>query len=72
MLMLKLHNHINHIMKEKNITQLQLSEMTGIRQAGISELLNLKRQSINLKHLELIINVLGIKDIEKCFTIENE
>ncbi|MGM7720534.1 helix-turn-helix domain-containing protein [Metabacillus sp. Hm71] len=70
--MLKLQVNIKQLMKEKNITQLKLSELTGIRQAAISELINMKRQSININHLEAIINVLRVKDISKYMEIIEE
>jgi putative transcriptional regulator len=67
--MLKLKCNLRHIMKEKNVTQKELEARTGIRQAGISELINLKRRAINLEHLETIMNELNIKDASRLFEI---
>lgn len=60
---------LKQIMKDKNITQLELSELTGIRQAAISELLNMKRQSVNIHHLNSIITALNITDVNSLFEI---
>ena len=63
---------LKELMKGKNITQLALSEETGIRQAAISELINMKRQSVNIEHLNLIITAMKVSDVNKLFEIVEE
>jgi transcriptional regulator with XRE-family HTH domain len=67
--MLRLEVTLKEVLKENNLTQKNLSELTGIREAAISELSNKKRGSINIKHLETIINRLNINDITKIINI---
>lgn len=52
-------------MEEREITQLKLSEMTGIRQAAISEIVNNRRDTINKIHLETICKALDITDFNE-------
>lgn len=53
---------LKEVMEERGITQLKLSEITGIRQAAISEIVNNRRDTINKNHLETICNALEITD----------
>ncbi|KYG90883.1 hypothetical protein A0U40_17595 [[Bacillus] sp. KCTC 13219] len=55
---------LKEILKERGITQLELSEMTGIRQAAISDLVNNRRDTINKSQLESICKVLKIKSFD--------
>jgi len=56
---MKLHEQVAAIRKQKGITQVELSERTGIRQAAISNF-EKGKASINSKNLELIFNELNI------------
>lgn len=56
---------LKEIMEERALTQLKVSEMTGIRQAAISEIANNRRDTINKVHLETICKVLDIKDFNE-------
>lgn len=66
---MKIEIKLKQLMIEKNITQSELSELTGIRQAYISELVNMKRQSVNLNHLASIIRVLNVRDMNRVLGI---
>lgn len=56
---------LKEVMEERGLTQLKLSEMTGIRQAAISEIANNRRDTINKAQLETICKVLGIIDFNE-------
>ena len=59
-----LHIKLKEILAERNITQKQLVEMTGLRPAAISELVNNQRTSITKVHITKICEALEIKRIE--------
>lgn len=63
---------IADVLKEKGITQTELSKKAGIRQAAISELTRTDRQRVNLIHLEKIAEALDIDDITELLVIENK
>ncbi|MGR6906870.1 helix-turn-helix domain-containing protein [Lysinibacillus sp. BSL11] len=56
---------LKEVMKERGLTQLKLAEMTGIRQAAISEIVNNRRDTINKSHLETICKALEINDFNE-------
>lgn len=55
---------LKEVMEERGLTQLKLSEMTGIRQAAISELVNNRRDTINKAQLETICKALEITSFD--------
>lgn len=55
---------LKEIMKERNITQLELSKLTGIRQAAISDMANNRRDTINKDHFKAICKVLEIESFD--------
>lgn len=60
---------LKDILKEKNITQKELAEMTGLREATISELANNSRNAINKDHLILIMKALNITDLNRIINL---
>ncbi|MCM3497664.1 helix-turn-helix transcriptional regulator [Paenibacillus lactis] len=62
---------LNEVLQSRNLTQTQLSEMSGVRQAAISEMSRNIREQVNLKTLEKIADALNIDDITELITIEN-
>lgn len=56
---------LKEIMDERDLTQAKLSEMTGIRQAAISEIVNNRRDTINKAHLQTICKALEITDFNE-------
>ena len=56
---------LKQLMKENNLTQEQLSEMTGIRRATISEISTNGKTAMNRVHLSRIAEVLEIEDIRE-------
>ena len=68
---MKLYVRLAEILKERNMTQIELKELTGIRAAAISELANNQRRSINRDHLERIANALDITEISELITLKD-
>lgn len=56
-------------MKERNLTVRQLAELSGLRIATISELMNGKKGSINFAHIFLLMMVLRIEKLEDLIDI---
>ena len=56
---------IKELLKENNISLRELSRLTDIRHATLSELSNQKRQNINFRHIEKIAEALQIDDIRE-------
>ena len=63
--------NIKDLLKEHDISLRELSRLTDIRHAALSELSNHKRQNINFKHIEKIADALGIDDIRKIIDLRN-
>lgn len=63
---------INELLKQENISLRELSRLTDIRHAALSELANQKRQNINFSHIEKIADALNIEDIRDIITIEDK
>lgn len=60
-----MHVRLKEVLAERNITQKQLVEMTGLRPAAISELVNNQRMSITKEHITKICEALEITDIKQ-------
>jgi len=69
--MRKITIRLNEVMKERGLTQTQLSEMAKVRQAAISEMSRNLREQVNLRTLEKIADALDIDDISELIVIEN-
>jgi len=63
---------LKQLMKENNLTQEQLSEMTGIRRATISEISTNGKTAMNRIHLARIAEVLEIDDIRELIDFKEE
>lgn len=63
---------INELLQQENISLRELSRLTDIRHAALSELANQKRQNINFSHIEKIADALNIEDIRDLITIEDK
>lgn len=67
--MKKVKLQINQLLSNHDISLTQLHVKTGIRLAALSELANGKRQRIQFKHLEKIVQALDIEDMNEVFSI---
>ncbi|GAF12475.1 transcriptional regulator-related protein [Bacillus sp. JCM 19046] len=56
---------IKQLLTDHNLSLRELSRLTDIRHAALSELANGKRQNINFNHIERIAEALDIKDIRE-------
>ena len=69
---MEVHVKLKEVLVEREITQKQLVEMTGLRPAAVSELVNNQRTSINKDHIARICEALGIKKIEEIIELVND
>lgn len=69
---MKLRVKLDEVLKDRNMSQKDLAELTGIRPAAISELYNNQRKSINREHIEKIAAALNISDINELITLDKE
>ena len=56
---------IPELLRKHGISLRELSRLTYIRHAALSELSNQKRQNINFAHIEKIAEAFGIQDIRE-------
>ncbi|ALP36775.1 hypothetical protein ASL14_11980 [Paenibacillus sp. IHB B 3084] len=61
---------LKNLLREKGWEQKKLAELTGIREATISEMVRNKNKMFPRQALEKIINVLDIDDIGKLLRVE--
>ncbi|WP_286923200.1 MULTISPECIES: helix-turn-helix domain-containing protein [Lysinibacillus] len=54
---------IHELVNQRGISLRELSRLTDIRHAALSELANQKRQNINFSHIEKIADTLELDDI---------
>jgi putative transcriptional regulator len=54
---------LREILKRKGVTQKELAEMTGIREATISEMVNDSRSVYNKEHIVKVMDALHIEDL---------
>ena len=64
--------HLKQHMKERNLTQTQLAEMSGVRQAAISQLSRGHSEKLHVPTLEKLAYALGITDITKLLSLEEK
>lgn len=62
---------IKPLLKKHNISLRELSRLTDIRHAALSELSNNKRKNINFSHIEKIAQALNISDIREIIDLED-
>ncbi|OAB39276.1 transcriptional regulator [Paenibacillus macquariensis subsp. defensor] len=63
---------LKEAMKNRGVTQLQLSKIANVRQAAISELCRDAREEVNLDMLTRIAKALKITDISELMQFEDE
>ncbi|CAN7225026.1 helix-turn-helix domain-containing protein [Rossellomorea sp. LjRoot5] len=70
--MVKVTIKIRSLLEERGMSLRELSRITDIRHAALSELQNGKRESINFGHIERIAQALGITDIRDIIDLTDE
>ena len=61
---------LKDLLEEKKITQKKLSEMSGVRESTISDIVRGTRTVINFEHLSKIAEALEISDIREIINFE--
>lgn len=56
---------INEILKEREMSQKALCELSGLRPTTVSEMCRGVRTTVNLQHLETLIDTLEIEDFNQ-------
>ena len=64
--------NIKELTKKHNISLRELSRLTDIRHAALSELANQKRENINFSHIEKIAEALEISDIREIIELKED
>nr|WP_276616040.1 helix-turn-helix transcriptional regulator [Paenibacillus timonensis] len=68
---MKIKVKLKGLLKERGITQMELSERTGVAQARISKLCSPDRQEVNLEMLAKIAHALEVSDIRLLIDFES-
>ncbi|WP_066190816.1 MULTISPECIES: helix-turn-helix domain-containing protein [Gracilibacillus] len=63
---------INDLIDQHNISLRELSRLTDIRHAALSELANRKRQNINFGHIIRIAEAFDISDIREIIDLKDK
>lgn len=63
---------IGELTKKHNISLRELSRLSDVRHAALSELSNGKRESISFSHIERIAEALNISDIREIIELVEE
>jgi len=63
---------IKELLAKHNLSLRELSRLTDIRHAALSELSNQKRENINFNHIEKIADALEINDIREIIDFETK
>ena len=64
--------HLKARMQERGLTQQQLADMSGVRQATISQLCRGNIERLHIPTLEKVAAAMGITEISKLLTFELE
>lgn len=62
--------NLTNVLKDRGLKLKELSDLTGIRIASLSELSNMKRSTISVPHILVIAKALRILDISELFEFE--
>ncbi|WP_082614788.1 helix-turn-helix domain-containing protein [Paenibacillus sp. Soil787] len=62
---LKSNKSSRELTKKRNISLRELSRLSDVRHAALSELANGKRENINFSHIERVAEALEIQDIRE-------
>ncbi len=63
---------IKSLLQQRHMSLRELSRLSDVRHAALSELANQKRQNINLNHIERIAEVLNLEDIRDLLDFAEE
>lgn len=60
---------LGEVLEARGMTQVELKDKCGVRQAYISEMVNNSRTTINRRNLAKVIKALGITDMNEMFEL---
>ena len=63
---------IKQLLEDRNMTQRDLADMTGLREAAISEMINGTRTVINKSHIAKIMDALDLTDLNDILELKIE
>lgn len=63
---------LKKVLEDKGMTQKELAEITGIREATISEIANNSRNVVNKVHLGKIMDALNLTDLNDILVVTVE
>ena len=69
---MKIYLRLPELLKEHELTQKELAELTGIRAAGINDMVNYEKKMLNRRQLEKIAEVLDLEDISELIVFKDE
>lgn len=61
---------LKELLADRDMTQRELVEKTGLRPNAISEMVNNQRSTINKEHAAIVADALDITDMNELFKIE--
>lgn len=61
--------HLDDVLRDRGLSQKQVSEMSGLRIATISDIVNGKMVSINLVQIFALMSALRLTEISEIFTL---
>ncbi|MBZ5808809.1 helix-turn-helix domain-containing protein [Streptococcus thermophilus] len=67
----KLNLKLKTLLEERGLTQKKLSELSGVRESTISDIVRGSRTLINFEHFEKIARALEISEITELIDFEN-
>lgn len=67
----KLNLKLKTLLEERELTQKKLSELSGVRESTISDIVRGSRTLINFEHFEKIARALEISEITELIDFEN-
>lgn len=67
----KLNLKLKTLLEERRLTQKKLSELSGVRESTISDIVRGSRTLINFEHFEKIARALEISEITELIDFEN-
>lgn len=63
---------VKELLEERNMTQKKLSQLTGIRESTISDIVRGSRTVMNFEHISKIAEALEIEEISKLIDFVNK
>ncbi len=69
---MKVECKLKQILKDRNITQKELAQMSGIRESTISAIVRESKSVLNFEHFSKIANALNISDIRELIELKED